>query len=69
MGWPVLGDAIYGHAPRTGGPLLHLHAREIVLPLSKNRAAIRVSAPAPPHMRDALTACGWKTDPAVEAAE
>jgi tRNA pseudouridine32 synthase/23S rRNA pseudouridine746 synthase len=26
MGWPILGDAIYGSAPRSGGPPLHLHA-------------------------------------------
>ena len=39
MGWPILGDAIYGNAPRTGGPALHLHAREIVVPLYKNRDA------------------------------
>src|SRR5580700_10956663 len=33
MGWPILGDAIYGTAPRNGGPGLQLHAREIVVPL------------------------------------
>ena len=59
MGWPILGDAIYGTAPRIGGPMLHLHAREIVVPLYKNRAPIRVSAPVPPHMRAALAECGW----------
>ena len=59
MGWPILGDAIYGNAPRTGGPILHLHAREIVVPLYKNRAPIRVLAPVPSHMRAALAACGW----------
>jgi hypothetical protein len=37
-----------------------LHAREIVVPLYKNRAPIRVSAPVPPHMRDALLKCGWE---------
>jgi tRNA pseudouridine32 synthase/23S rRNA pseudouridine746 synthase len=58
-GWPVLGDAIYGTAPRSGGPPLHLHAREIVVPLHKNRAPIRVTAPVPPHMRQRLAACGW----------
>ena len=42
MGWPIVGDAIYGTAPRTGGPVLHLHAREVVVPLYKNRAPIRV---------------------------
>jgi tRNA pseudouridine32 synthase / 23S rRNA pseudouridine746 synthase len=58
MGWPILGDAIYGNAPRTGGAMLHLHAREIVVPLYKNRSPIRVGAPLPPHMRAALSACG-----------
>jgi tRNA pseudouridine32 synthase/23S rRNA pseudouridine746 synthase len=60
MGWPILGDAIYGTAPRSGGPILHLYAREIVVPLYKNRAPIRVSAPVPPHMRERLAACGWQ---------
>src|ERR1700692_3685037 len=60
MGWPILGDAIYGTAPRTGGPGLQLHAREIVVPLYKNRAPIPVSAPAPPQMRERLLACGWQ---------
>ena len=43
-----------------GGPVLHLHAREIVVPLYKNRAPIRVVAPAPQHMRERLTLCGWR---------
>jgi tRNA pseudouridine32 synthase/23S rRNA pseudouridine746 synthase len=60
MGWPVLGDNIYGNAPRSGGPGLHLHAREVVVPLYKNREAIRVTAPVPPHMRERLATCGWK---------
>jgi tRNA pseudouridine32 synthase/23S rRNA pseudouridine746 synthase len=59
MGWPILGDSIYGNAPRSGGPGLQLHSREIVVPLYKNREAIRVTAPAPEHMREYLRACGW----------
>ena len=59
MGWPILGDSVYGSAPRTGGPGLHLHAREIVVPLYKNRAPIQVTAPVPPHMQERLRACGW----------
>jgi tRNA pseudouridine32 synthase/23S rRNA pseudouridine746 synthase len=59
MGWPIVGDAIYGSAPRTGGPALQLHSREIVVPLYKNRDAIRVTAPVPAHMREWLAACGW----------
>jgi tRNA pseudouridine32 synthase/23S rRNA pseudouridine746 synthase len=59
MGFPIVGDPIYGTAPRTGGPILHLHSREIVVPLSKNKPPIRVTAPVPPHMRERLAACGW----------
>jgi tRNA pseudouridine32 synthase/23S rRNA pseudouridine746 synthase len=58
-GFPIVGDAIYGSAPRSGGVGLHLHAREVVVPLAKNRPPIRVTAPVPPHMRELLAACGW----------
>ncbi|MDR3420367.1 MAG: RNA pseudouridine synthase [Xanthobacteraceae bacterium] len=69
MGWPILGDAVYGNAPRSGGPVLHLHAREIVVPLDENRAPVRVIAPVQPHMRAALAECGWRDDPQMQAAE
>jgi tRNA pseudouridine32 synthase/23S rRNA pseudouridine746 synthase len=62
MGWPIVGDAIYGEAPRTGGPGLQLHAREIVVPLYRKREPIRVSAPVPPHMVERLQACGWREE-------
>ena len=62
MGWPVFGDNIYGSAPRTGGPELHLHSREVVVPLYKNKDPIFVTAPVPAHMTERLTACGWKPD-------
>ncbi len=68
MGWPIVGDAIYGTAPRQGGPVLHLHAREIVVPLYKNRAPIRVTAPVPQHMRARLAACGWQDEKAIPQA-
>jgi tRNA pseudouridine32 synthase / 23S rRNA pseudouridine746 synthase len=58
-GWPIVGDDIYGTAPRFSGPVLHLHAREVVVPISKNRAPIRVVAPVPAHMRERLALCGW----------
>lgn len=51
LGAPILGDAMYGG----GKGLLHLLAREIVLPLEP---ALRVTAPVPEHMRDAVLACG-----------
>ncbi len=60
MGFPVLGDNIYGGAPRVGGPPLHLHSREIVVPISKNKPPVTVTAPVPAHMREALSKCGWQ---------
>ena len=59
LGFPIVGDNIYGTAPREGGPILQLHSREIVVPISKNKEAVRVTAPVPEHMRERLTACGW----------
>jgi tRNA pseudouridine32 synthase/23S rRNA pseudouridine746 synthase len=59
MGWPIFGDTIYGTAPRSGGPVLHLQSREIVVPLYKNKEPIAVTAPVPEHMRETLKACGW----------
>ncbi len=58
-GWPIVGDNIYGTAPRFTGPPQLLHAREVVVPISKNKAPVRVTAPVPDHMRDWLRACGW----------
>ena len=62
-GFPVLGDNIYGRAPRHGGPGLHLHARQILVPLYKNKPPIKVTAPVPPHMKERLRACGWVEQP------
>ena len=60
MGWPIVGDSIYGTAPRSSGPSLHLHSREIVVPLYKNREPVRVTAPVPLHMQERLETCGWE---------
>ncbi len=62
MGFPIVGDNIYGTAPRFGGPILHLHAREVVVPIQKNRPPLRVVAPVPAHMGERLAACGWSAD-------
>jgi tRNA pseudouridine32 synthase/23S rRNA pseudouridine746 synthase len=59
MGFPVVGDNIYGTAPRSGGPPLHLHSREVAVPLYKNKDAIVVTAPVPAHMKERLRKCGW----------
>jgi tRNA pseudouridine32 synthase / 23S rRNA pseudouridine746 synthase len=71
MGFPIVGDNIYGTqaslrslrtqnpSPRTGGPPLHLHARAIVVPISKNKPPVKVTAPVPAHLQEMLRACGW----------
>jgi tRNA pseudouridine32 synthase / 23S rRNA pseudouridine746 synthase len=56
MGWPILGDAVYGSAPRAGGPGLHLHARAVTVPLYPRRDPIHVEAPVPETMRQGLAA-------------
>jgi tRNA pseudouridine32 synthase/23S rRNA pseudouridine746 synthase len=71
MGWPIAGDNIYGtqaslrrlrneqYLPQFGEPGLHLHAREIAIPLSRNKPPVVVTAPAPVHLHARLKACGW----------
>jgi 23S rRNA-/tRNA-specific pseudouridylate synthase len=54
MGWPILGDALYGAGGADG---LHLLARAIALPLEP---PLRAEAPPPPHMEGALRGCGWQ---------
>jgi tRNA pseudouridine32 synthase / 23S rRNA pseudouridine746 synthase len=74
MGFPILGDTIYGtqaslrslrreNLPRVGEPTLHLHARQVVVPISKNKPPVTVTAPVPAHMRELLTGCGWADSP------
>ena len=53
-GWPILGDSIYGARP-LDGPVLHLHARRVEIPL-KGGAPVVVEAPSPAHMAEALAA-------------
>ncbi len=57
-GFPILGDPIYGTAPRFGGPGLHLHARGVTVPLYPKKPPIKVEAPVPEPMRERVEACG-----------
>jgi tRNA pseudouridine32 synthase / 23S rRNA pseudouridine746 synthase len=57
-GFPILGDPIYGTAPRFDGPGLHLHARSVTVPLYPKKPPITVEAPLPAHMRERVAACG-----------
>ncbi|MBX6368212.1 MAG: RNA pseudouridine synthase [Rhodospirillales bacterium] len=56
LGCPVLGDLAYGAQRKVP---LHLHARAVTLPLYPSRDPIRVEAPPPPHMLEALRLCGY----------
>lgn len=58
-GFPILGDAIYGNAPRAGGPGLYLHARAITLPLYPKRDPIHIEAPPPDAMASWLGQHGF----------
>lgn len=54
LGFPVLGDRIYGKEPaQPAGPILHLHSRRVVLPISK-KEPLKVSAALPAHIRFTL---------------
>lgn len=65
LGCPVAGDHVYGgqngvRPTAEGGDAdLMLHARSISLPLYPSRPPVLATAPPPPHMIDALKACGW----------
>ena len=58
LGWPILGDAIYGPAPRFGGPGLHLHAARVAVPLYPKRGPVVVEASLPERFRATLAAAG-----------
>ena len=58
MGWPLLGDSVYGTGANSATPL-HLHARRVSVPLYANRPAVAAEAVAPPHMTAALAELGW----------
>jgi len=62
LGCPVRGDPVYGTRSEAGTPPLHLHARAVTLPLYPKKDPITVQAEPPPHMLDALRACGWEAE-------
>jgi len=72
LGCPIVGDPVYGERRGSsafteddGGKRtdwrLHLLSRSIALPVDPPLSA---TAEPPPHMRDALSRCGWTIDPA-----
>ncbi|MEP9379647.1 RNA pseudouridine synthase [Aquabacter sp. CN5-332] len=70
LGFPILGDSIYGGASRLpGGPVLHLHSRRVVLPVAKNGPPLTVSAPFPAHVKETIAALGGDVSVLEEAAD
>ena len=63
-GWPLIGDSIYGARP-LNGPVLHLLARRVEIPLKAGAPPVVVEAPVPPHMASALAACGLPAAPSL----
>ena len=56
LGFPVVGDPVYGINPKPTEPLM-LHARAVSVPISDK--PVKITAPPPEHMVAALKACGW----------
>ncbi|HRX39059.1 MAG TPA: RNA pseudouridine synthase [Parvularculaceae bacterium] len=51
IGAPIIGDPVYGElSPEDRKQPMMLHARRIVVPISKNKAPVAVEAPPPPTM-------------------
>lgn len=60
LGHPISQDYIYGPADNTfPKDKLHLHAYSLEIPLYPKKNPISVQAPPPPHMEEALKACGY----------
>lgn len=65
IGCPIVGETIYAGRElddRSGLPPLHLHSREITIPISANKDPITAMAEPPPHMVELLEQCGWKKE-------
>ncbi len=59
IGCPLAGEPFYGPERRPPGNL-HLLARSVAFRMAFEHAPVSAVAPAPVHMRDALSACGWR---------
>lgn len=59
IGCPLVGEPFYGPERRPPGNL-HLLARSVAFRMAFEYAPVSAVAPAPEHMRDALSACGWR---------
>ena len=61
IGAPILGEPQYlPEGSLKPKEPLHLHSRALILPLYPKKDPIRAEAPPPPHMLQALQACGYR---------
>jgi tRNA pseudouridine32 synthase/23S rRNA pseudouridine746 synthase len=58
-GYPIVGDEIYGSAPRNTGPVLHLHARAVTVPILPKKPPVIAQAAPPDHMQERLANLGY----------
>jgi len=56
-GFPIIGDAIYGGAPR--GSALRLHAWRVSVPMQASKPPVQVEAPLPEPLASEAAALGW----------
>jgi tRNA pseudouridine32 synthase/23S rRNA pseudouridine746 synthase/23S rRNA pseudouridine1911/1915/1917 synthase len=61
IGAPIIGDPLYGdpEAADHKAPMM-LHARRVIVPISKNKDAVVVEAPPPPPMAELLVKLGFQ---------
>lgn len=61
LGCPILGEPQYlpEGSPKPAQKL-HLHSRSLILPLYPKKDPVKAEAPPPPHMLQALQACGYR---------
>lgn len=60
IGLPIVGDPFYGPVKsESGRGEMHLLSRRIAFQLRREQEKVTVTAPVPPHMRAALSLCGW----------
>ena len=68
LGWPLVGDGIYGDRAAAETTTLHLLARRVGVPLYPSRAPVDAEAPVPGHMAAALAALGFAGDALLDPA-
>ena len=74
IGHAIIGDIKYLDGDQTGledsiEPMLHLHARRLIIPHPRTGERIDVSAPLPPHMQHSMEKLGLDPDRYIRSGE